>query len=313
MISVSLTIFKSKYDNKTHKRMDFDNFEEFALLLNRLSTKRYYQKADAPLISPATYVKGEKRRNVNVLDWGGWACLDVDDWEVSPDELNEKVLEKFGKYRFICYSTASSLPTQPKFRLVFALTKRIPKDDIPHFWHALNTEAGLIGDKQVKDLSRMYYVPAEYHTSVNTYNFIFSNEGEYMNPDELMEKHPMAQPQSKNFLDRLPESTRNQIIEYRKSKLQNTEYSWTSYHNCPFFPKKMAQEYKMITNTGWYAKLYQIMVATASRAVEKGYPISSKELADLVRELDNETGGWYANRPLELEADRALEYVYRNM
>jgi len=26
-----------------------------------------------------------------------------------------------------------------------------------------------------------------------------------------------------------------------------------------------------------------------------------------------ETGNWYKNRPLDKEADRALEYVYKNM
>jgi len=32
----------------------------------------------------------------------------------------------------------------------------------------------------------------------------------------------------------------------------------------------------------------------------------------LCKQLDNETGNWYTNRPLEVEADRAVEYAYRN-
>ena len=54
------------------------------------------------------------------------------------------------------------------------------------------------------------------------------------------------------------------------------------------------------------------MVAVASKALQNKYPITSKEIADLCRELDAETGNWYANRPLEIEADRALEYAYKN-
>ena len=54
------------------------------------------------------------------------------------------------------------------------------------------------------------------------------------------------------------------------------------------------------------------MNAIAGNAVSKGYPISANQIADLCGELDRETGNWYENRPLDREADRALEYIYRN-
>jgi hypothetical protein len=59
--------------------------------------------------------------------------------------------------------------------------------------------------------------------------------------------------------------------------------------------------------------MYQIMVAIAGNAIKKEYPITSAEIAKLCQELDMETGNWYANRPLDKEADRALEYVYKNI
>ena len=68
----------------------------------------------------------------------------------------------------------------------------------------------------------------------------------------------------------------------------------------------------MITNTGWYHKMYQIMVAIAGNAVKKKYPITSEEISTMCREFDMETGNWYENRPLDKEANRALEYIYRN-
>ncbi len=55
------------------------------------------------------------------------------------------------------------------------------------------------------------------------------------------------------------------------------------------------------------------MVAIAGNAVKKQYPITANEISKLCRELDMETGNWYKNRPLDKEADRALEYVYKNM
>ena len=69
----------------------------------------------------------------------------------------------------------------------------------------------------------------------------------------------------------------------------------------------------MITNTGWYHKMYQIMVAIAGNAVKSKYPITVDEITNLCREFDTDTGNWYKNRPISKEADRALEYVYKNM
>ena len=53
------------------------------------------------------------------------------------------------------------------------------------------------------------------------------------------------------------------------------------------------------------------MVALAGNAVRNKYTITSAEISQLCRELDLDTGNWYANRPMDKEADRALEYVYK--
>ena len=55
------------------------------------------------------------------------------------------------------------------------------------------------------------------------------------------------------------------------------------------------------------------MVAVASNAIRNKYPITSSEVSQLCREFDTDTGNWYQNRPLDKEADRAIEYVYRNL
>ena len=198
----------------------------------------------------------------------------------------------------------------PKFRLVFPLTRRVKSESIKHFWFALNTELNSIGDKQTKDLSRMYYIPGAY---TGAFNFIFDNVGVDIDPEELMFKHPYAEKSNlNNFFDRLPEDIKQEYLKHKKQRLDNTDVHWTSYHDCPFFPKKLGSEYRMITNTGWYHKMYQIMVAIAGNAIKKQYPITAQEISKLCRELDMETGNWYENRPLDKEADRALEYVYRN-
>jgi len=262
------------------------------------------------LMSPAVYKKGTTRKNDNVIEWAGWCAVDVDEYKPKGD-LKDDLVKRFSAYRFVCYSTASSKNNQPKFRLVFPLTRSVENDGIKRFWYALQSELGDLGDRQTKDLSRMYYIPGKY---AGADNFIWSHrDGNPIDPDELIFKHPMPEKQSlNNFFDRLPEAIQQEIVNYRKEKL-DANFEWTSYHDCPFWPRQLAAEYQSISQTGWYAKMYAIMVATAGNAIRKKYPITASEVSILCRQFDEDTGNWYKNRPLDKEADRALEYVYRNI
>ena len=310
-MNISLTLFKNIFDNKTDKRVDAPNFDSFESVLYNLSEKPFESKADAMLMSPAIYEKNTTRKNDNVIEWAGWCCVDVDDYELPYRGINDDLVKRFSAYRFVCYSTASSTSDRPKFRLVFPLTRAVKREDIRRFWFALQTELGDLGDKQTKDLSRMYYIPGRY---ANAFNFIFSHYvGDYIDPAKLIAKHPMPEKTNlNNFFDRLPEAMQEQIVQYRKDKL-DANYEWSSYHDCPFWPKRIAAEYTTISNTGWYAKMYAIMVACAGNAVRKKYPITAGEISQLCRQFDEDTGNWYKNRPLDKEADRALEYVYKNI
>ena len=302
---VSLTIFDSIYDNKTNKRMDYTSFDEFEAILYKLSeSTKYPTKKDAPLLSPAIYQPDTTRANDNVVGWGGFGILDIDDYEGDMKDIESK----YDKYRYVCYSTASSTVEFPKFRLVFPLTCNVDTDDIKHFWYALNKEIGDIADAQTKDLSRMYYVPAKYKDS---FNFIFSHDGDIMDPNDLMEKYPYVKPNQTMF-DRFPEAIQKALLERKRNELNNTNFSWTSYRDCPFVNKKQIDEYKSITGTGWYSKMYQIMLTTAGNAMSRGYPITPKEIEYICRDLDLDTGGWYSKRDLEKEAARAIEFVFKN-
>ena len=169
----SLTIFKNTYDNKTHRTMSFHSWDKFEELLYNLATKEGQKGGpnSSPLISPAVYIKDSTRSNRNVSSWGSWACVDVDDFRLQGNDIRSELELICGQYKYVCYSTASSTEEFPKFRLVFPLSRSINEEEIPHFWFALNKQLKEIGDKQTKDLSRMYYVPAVYP---DAYNFIFS-------------------------------------------------------------------------------------------------------------------------------------------
>ncbi len=314
----SLTLFNGVYDNLTDKRMDFSDWDKFEKLLYNIAQQPGIKPKKgeklpkgvkaSPLISPAIYKPGTTRANDNVISWAGWAAIDVDDHKFEGN-LKDELYSRFGVWYYVCYSTASSTVDRPKFRLVFPLKSAVPADKIRHFWFALNTELESIGDRQTKDFSRMYYVPATYP---DANNFIFSNVGVHIDPYELMSKHPYAEKTQSGVLDKLPAKIREALIKERASRLTNTDIRWTSYHNCPFVSKKMIDEYQSISATGWYHKMYQLMVSIASSAIRQNYPITSKEIAILCRQLDLETGNWYKSRPLEKEADRALEFVMRN-
>ena len=152
----------------------------------------------------------------------------------------------------------------------------------------------------------MYYVPSQYR---NSFNFIFSHHGEVMDPDDLMVRHKYALP-AESFYDRLPAAIKQGLMDHKKAQLNNTNINWTGYADCPFVNQKRIQEYKAL-NEGWYYAMYQLMVSIAGNAISKGYPITSKEIEFLIRDLDADTGNWYEKRPISKEADRAIEFVFR--
>lgn len=308
----STTIFKNMYDNKTHRRLDLETWDQFTNFLYKLSQRPLKGKRDAELISPAIFEDGTTRRNKHVLAWAGWAALDVDD-HVFEGDLESELRNRYGHWSYIVYSTASSTEELPKFRIVFQLGRFVSNAEIKHFWWALNTELDYMGDKQTKDLSRMYYIPAQYS---NANNFFYTNSGVPIDVDSLCLKHPYEDKSAKSFLDRLPEEWRKQIIEHRKSALENTNIHWTSYHDCPFVNKSILRDWNSIAGidgSGRYSMLYRIMVSIAANAIKQSYPITSQEIVTLIRQLDMDTSRKYENRALDVEAENALEYAYRNV
>jgi len=308
-LNYSLTIFKSIYDNKTHRRLNFSSYKTFEKMFFELAQESRKDKKSAPLMSPAIYTEKSTRANDNVLGWAGWCAVDIDEGDWHGETLTKDIIEKYSKWNHICYSTASSTFEKPKFRLVFPLSKAVHKDSIKHFWYALNKELGDVGDPQTKDLSRMYYVPGKYE---GAYNFIYNNfNGIDMVPLEIISKHDYVE-RSGSLMDNLPPKIREQLLAHRKNTMTNTNITWSNYRDCPFVNKKLVKEYNEITDTGWYAKMYAIMTSIAGNAIRRKYPITAQEITTLCKEIDYENGHWYKSRPFDKEAERAIEFVYSN-
>ena len=97
------TLFKSIYDNKTDKGIELPDFVAFEKVLHKLSETPRKDKTDAELMSPAVYTKDTTRSNDNVISWGGWCAVDVDD--ANPEDLKEYIRAKVGNHYYVCYST----------------------------------------------------------------------------------------------------------------------------------------------------------------------------------------------------------------
>jgi hypothetical protein len=308
-MTYSLTIFPNVYDNKTHRRMDFETWDGFEHLLFDLSKKDGKKGGDdsSPLITPAIFRKNTTRANDNVLSWAKWCCIDVDDF----DGTIENVLAPLKEYYYVCYSTASSTKDAPKFRVVFPLTDSVAASRIKHFWHSINSLVLGVVDAQTKDLCRMFYVPAVYP---NAHNFIFKNEGKIINPFELMSQFPYyANLRRKKFIDTLPKELQKEVVNYRKNQLDNI-VTWKSYKDCKFFPQDLGREYIAnagVANGGNFFRLYRIMIYIAGSAIKNNYPISASEIVDLCQELDRECGNIYKYRNMESEAEHALEFALK--
>jgi len=54
------------------------------------------------------------------------------------------------------------------------------------------------------------------------------------------------------------------------------------------------------------------MMSIAANAIRRKYPISPIEIESIVREIDNESGGWYKGRPMKLEAARAIDFALKS-
>lgn len=301
----SLTIFNSIFDNKTHRKMSFDSWEEVEKLFLDLSKQDGYKpkkgefKKGSPLISPAVYKENTTRANANVISWGGWAALDIDEYDCS----FKQVIDSFKDIRHILYNSSSSTEEKPKFRVVIPFERSIKSEEIKGLWYAINSEFNSFADPQTKDLSRMYYVPAKYP---NAYSFFrYNEEAKMVDVDALMKKHPFIVPQENSFRSQLSEEMRDKLLKYRTDQLNNKDVKWSSYHDCPFVSREVVNQYRCITESGWYHAMYKIMVSIVAKAIKKSYPIQTHEVVSLCKEIDNDTGGWYKSRPLDLEAKRA--------
>ena len=237
--------------------------------------------------------------------------------------LNERLTD----YAFLCHSTASCTPDDAKCRLIMPLSRPVNSSDkvaLPVIQHSVEAlwsglynfilaKTGIEIDKQVKDLSRAYFMPgkiidwATYHSSTN---FIFSHTGsKAIDPNWLIQKYSAIPTYGSYSQMKKDERVKALKDHYDKHYVEaNTNHHWTSWKDCKYFPKKLAEDYANIVGAGWYVTIYKIMCGIAVRAKKDKCPITAQQITTLIKEFDRDHGGWYQDRPLEREANNAISF-----
>jgi hypothetical protein len=221
------------------------------------------------------------------------------------------VVEPFSDYSHVMYSSASSTEEHPKFRIILELDREVQAAEITHLWYAVNKEFGEVVDVQTKDKSRMYYTPALYPDS---FWFFHSQGGKVVSVDELKEKHPYfdkTQLSEHTATSALGNDFKSMMQRMKRSSMRHNidKFVWTTYEDCPFVTSQMLSDYSTICESGWYHQMYRMMVSIASLAQKHKYPITAREIEQLMREVDASTGNWYKHRRIDIEAQRAIDFV----
>ncbi len=177
---LALVRFDHKNDNRP--KPITATWPQLAARLTRHETRA---QKDGPAWSPAAYLPDATRGAANVQ---AVTCFvgDVDDG-TAPDALRDR----WQGLAWCLYSTHSSAPDKPKWRVAFPLVRPVPAAD----WTAVHRKLtlALLGehsDPACKDCSRLYYLPSCPPDALS-HAFADVQEGAPLDPDAYPDPDPM--------------------------------------------------------------------------------------------------------------------------
>lgn len=177
---LALVRFDHKNDNRPKPAAA--TWPQLAARLTRHETR---PEKDGRAWSPAEYLPGTTRGAANVQ---AVTCFvgDVDDG-TAPDALRDRWQGR----AWCLYSTHSSAPDKPKWRIVFPLARPVPAADWPGVHRKLTLALlGEHSDPACKDCSRLYYLPSCPPDDLPD-AFADVQEGEPLDPDAYPDPDPM--------------------------------------------------------------------------------------------------------------------------
>lgn len=130
----------------------------------------------------AGHISGERRKKENVLS-RSMITLDMD--EVTNDFLANK--DKLPKYKWLIYSTHKHKPEAPRLRFIIPLSRDISPEEYGAVSRMIAKDLGMdMMDKSTFEVNRMMYWPS---TSINGVYVFEVNDGEILNPDEILNRY----------------------------------------------------------------------------------------------------------------------------
>lgn len=154
---VSVSVFEGQYD-KDPKRENFPSFKAFLDKLFEDGHVASAEKANTPAFCPVTFAGSRAKSNAErvyfgVLDLDG---LTLDDLGVLSSRL-EDLRVAWAFYTSFSYK---GLPGPIKGRLLVPFSTPIPASKWKFYWPRLNYLLGNYADRQTKDVSRLFFIPA---------------------------------------------------------------------------------------------------------------------------------------------------------
>ncbi len=282
------------------------------------------KKHATPLISPAAYDLGARRRDVNVIGWGSWMGLDIDNEGLlyTPFDMAVAEIEALGLNALI-YTTTKATAACQRFRVLLHLSRDLTAQEIkPHYAAVCRKFDGLAPDPSCKDLSRMYTVPTIWTPSdtgnVEPLNMIwFRTDGVPLDIDAVLAEHPPEESAP------LPMSSRPQqatpILQQPAAKsLRNRPATLRplppgcSILTSPVVTGRMIEDYINSPKGSHHTGLYRFMTRVAARAAVMEFEITVEDLVAYARGVDaispikTNTTRWAR---ISAEAERALIYA----
>jgi hypothetical protein len=294
-----------------------------------LDSERSLRRADdrtkkhaTPLISPAAYELGDSRKDANVIGWGGWMALDIDNDGLFPAPFDMAAAEiRALNVNALIYSTTKATATHHRYRVLLHLNRDLTPEEIrPHHAAVCRMFGNLGPDLACKDLSRIYAVPTTWIPSgegnAEPVNLFWSRtDGSPLDVDAVLAAHP-SEPIASHMPPLAPrgvQSLGSRTIYSKNGMTYRPLPSGCSILTSPVVTASMIEDYINGPRGSHHVGLYRFMTRVAARARLMEFEITAEDLVGYAREVNaispikTATTRWA--RSIYTEAASALDYA----
>lgn len=197
-----------------------------------------------------------------------------------------------------------------RFRIFIKFSKPVTKSaDYKAIWKVLNDAFNGTIDIATQHAACLFYVPS-FITGAD--NKMFRTEGDTVDVDLYVKiggdiidsarsKYARNSVPSATYTDRTPSSL-DSFVSYDPEQ--------TILKDSPFVRQPYIDEYLNLPCGAHYHGLYSFMNKVAANARSRNTVLSVRHLTLLAQQLDILDGGFYANRPIQTEAENVLHFIY---